>query len=94
MKEAARLYAGMLDYINEYKRRQELVAKYLKTDQADPTELMKKLTMKTIVKKSNRITLQLSNAFGLRNTLVLGLNFDSSSFLISIFLLDSSKQGS
>jgi hypothetical protein len=70
LKEAAKLYADMLDYINEYKRRQELVAKYLKSDQVDPTDLMKKLTMKTIMKKSNRFTLQLSNAFGLRNALV------------------------
>jgi hypothetical protein len=73
LKEAARLYADMLDYINEYKRRHELVAKYLRADQADATEMMKKLTMKTIVKKSNRITLQLSNALGLRNSLVKSL---------------------
>ena len=54
----------MLEFINEYKRRKDLVSKYLTSDPSDATwsEKMKKLNMRTLKKKSNRITYQISNA--------------------------------
>lgn len=68
----------MLEFINEYKRRKDLVAKYLTSDQAEISwsEWMKKINMRTLKKKSGRISHKFSTALGLFNPLIVDRNFD------------------
>ena len=67
LKQASKIFAETLEFINEYKRRKDLVTKYLSTIEQNESisELMKKINIKSIKKKSNRISLQISNALGL-----------------------------
>ncbi len=67
LKQASKLFTETLEFINEYKRRKDLVTKYLSTIEQNESisELMKKINIKSIKKKSNRISLQISNALGL-----------------------------
>ena len=61
----------MLEYINEYKRRKDLINKYLANNEQTESsiaEKMKKLNMHSIRKKSNRFRMGLSNMLGLINT--------------------------
>ena len=65
LKTALSVIKNMLEYINEYKRKTDLLQKYLEQNDVPISEKMKKLNMKSITKKSNRITQQISNALGL-----------------------------
>jgi hypothetical protein len=68
---ASKNFTEMLEFINEYKRRKDLINKYLATNEQTEntiTEKMKKLNMHSIRKKSNRFRMGLSNMLGLINT--------------------------
>lgn len=67
LNETLTTYTEMLEFINEFKRRKDLVDKYLKGNESSIMDLMKKINMKSIRKKSNRISIQLSNKLGLSN---------------------------
>jgi hypothetical protein len=61
----------MLEYINEYKRRKDIVNKYLNkltapTDYTDMsiTDLFKKMSLKSMAKKTTRLSVQLTRAVG------------------------------
>lgn len=57
----------MLEYINEYKRRKEIVDKYRRRGTMDESisDKVKKLSIRTLRKKTNRIRIEISNKFGL-----------------------------
>jgi hypothetical protein len=68
---ASKSLTEMLEFINEYKRRKDLINKYLaNNEQAESSiaDKMKKLNMHTIRKKSNRFRMGLSNMLGLMST--------------------------
>ena len=61
-------FTETLEFINENKRRKDLVTKYLNTNdnQSDTiSEIIKRINIKSLKKKSNRISLQMSQALGL-----------------------------
>jgi hypothetical protein len=63
LKKASQIFADMLEFINEYKRRKDLVDQYI-----DPQATKKKVVnMRTIGKKFTRMSIQVSNLFGLFN---------------------------
>lgn len=67
LKEALDTFTNMLDFINEYKRRKDLVSKYLSTrpDEQNIGDMIKKINLKTLKKKTTRISVQFSNILGL-----------------------------
>ena len=68
LKSALKISTEMLEFINEYKRRKDLINKYLSlSEQNDQsiTEKVKKLNMHTLIKKSNRLRMGLSSMLGL-----------------------------
>lgn len=70
----------MLEFINEYKRRRDLVKKYITppTDLADLSisDIFKKIKLKTLAKKTTRLSVQLSTALGLFNQQVFDSDFE------------------
>lgn len=67
LKQALDIFTRMLDFINEYKRRKDLVHKYLSTEEKSIGDMMKTLTMKNIKKKTTRLSVQFSNKLGVYN---------------------------
>ena len=69
----------MLEFINEYKRRKDIVSKYLTNDPTEVSwgEWMKKINMRTLKKKSGRFTHKFSTALGLFNPLIVDRKFES-----------------
>lgn len=70
LNEALQTYTEMLEFINEVKRRKDIVDKYLSrynNNEVSIMDLMKKINMKSLKKKSNRLSIQLSNKLGLSN---------------------------
>lgn len=72
LKETLTAYTVLLEFINEFKRRRDLVDKYLNNTSTSRfssdmsfIDMMKKINMKSIRKKSNRFSMQLSNMLGL-----------------------------
>ena len=58
----------MLDYINEYKRRKDLINKYFaKNEDTTIADIIRKINLKTIKKKTTRFSVQFSNALGFYN---------------------------
>jgi hypothetical protein len=59
-------------YINEIKRRRELIIKYGRRDkdQSSISDKMSKLTIHSMIKKSNRIGMKISNVFRLNSVSV------------------------
>ena len=78
LKDLAKSLTNMLEFINEYKRRKDLVSKYLTNDHAELSwsEWMKKINMRTLKKKSNRLTHQINSFFGICNPLIVDTEFD------------------
>ena len=68
----------MLEFINEYKRRKDIVSKYLTNDPTEVSwgEWMKKINMRTLRKKKGRFTHQFSSALGLFNRLIVDQDFE------------------
>ncbi len=75
LREASRLFTELLEFINEYKRSKDLVSKYLNPTGDSIAELMKKININSLKKKSTRISLQISNALGLFVPQVIDLQF-------------------
>lgn len=61
--EASKTYSELLVYINEYKRRQEVISKYFHKDDKRPVSI----AIPTIKKKSDRIRVKLSTILGLHD---------------------------
>lgn len=86
MKVASKEFTETLEFINEYKRRKDLVTKYLSTIEQNESisELMKKINIKSLKKKSNRISLQISNALGLFSRQVVDEKFNQEETLFRL----------
>lgn len=71
--------SSMLEYINDYKRSQDLIAKYLNKpsiiESIPPTSISKKV--KTFKKLTGRFSFQISNVLGWTNQQVFDENFSN-----------------
>lgn len=77
LKEALEVFTKMLNFINEYKRRKDLVSKYLSAsnEELTITDMIKKINFKTIKKKTTRISVQFSNLLGIYNQQIVDESF-------------------
>ncbi|CAF1177190.1 unnamed protein product [Adineta ricciae] len=82
LKEAISNLITMANFINEYKRRKEIVSKYQRREKDEAlTNKLYKLNMHTMRKKSARISMRLSSAFGLSaHTVDERFNFEEQRF--------------
>ncbi len=64
-------FTQILEFINEYKRRKDLISKYLTSgsngEQTSITDMMKKINLKTLKKKTTRMSVQFSNILGIHS---------------------------
>ncbi len=63
------LFKQILLFINEYKRRKDLILKY--RNKEDNRNIFEKLTMNTIMKKSSRLGMRISTALGLYDQVII-----------------------
>ncbi len=80
MNKSILVFTKALEYINEYKRRRDLVNKYKQSTQIDYADLtigdiFKKITLKSIAKKTSRLSIQLTSKLGLFDQQVFDENF-------------------
>ena len=80
MNKSILVFTKVLEYINEYKRRRDLVNKYKQSTQIDYADLtigdiFKKITLKSIAKKTSRLSIQLTSKLGLFDQQVFDENF-------------------
>ncbi|KAF7989682.1 hypothetical protein HCN44_008356 [Aphidius gifuensis] len=66
IEEAWKVMTAVASYINEYKRRTDIISKYLDSDNTLMSK-MSKLNMHSVTKKSSRFSAKLSASFGLTN---------------------------
>ncbi|CAF0837962.1 unnamed protein product [Brachionus calyciflorus] len=76
--EALKSMQNVATYINEIKRRHELIVKYGRRikENSTITNKMSKLTMHSMIKKSNRISVKLSNALKINAVTTVDEKFD------------------
>ncbi len=71
LEQALNQFTKILEFINEYKRRKDLISKYLtpgsNSEQTSITDMMKKINLKTLKKKTTRMSVQFSNIFGIHS---------------------------
>ena len=93
LKEASVVFDQVLLFINEYQRRKDLILKY--KNKEDNRNLLQKITMNTIRKKSSRLNMRLSTVLGLYDqTIDLRFNHEEDRFRniereIKIFIKES-----
>ncbi|KAK3909021.1 Dynamin-binding protein, partial [Frankliniella fusca] len=63
--EAVKVFTNMASDINEYKRRKDIVSKYLGDGTSTLARKMAKLNLHSVAKKSSRLSAKLSSTFGL-----------------------------
>jgi len=82
LKDAISNFISMANFINEYKRRKEIVSKYQRRDKDEAlTNKLYRLNLHTMRKKSARISMRLSSAFGLSShTVDEKFNFEEQRF--------------
>ncbi|XP_011304837.1 dynamin-binding protein-like [Fopius arisanus] len=66
IEQAWKVMTEVASYINEYKRRKDIVSKYLDTDNTLMAK-MSKLSMHSVAKKSSRLSAKLSASLGITN---------------------------
>ena len=93
LKDASAVFSQVLLFINEYKRRKDLILKY--KNKEDSRNLLQKITMNTVRKKSNRLSAKISTALGLYDqTIDLRFNHEEDRFRniereIKVFIKES-----